>query len=203
MALATKVVRHWRADGVLVRDASPPTLRRHTDECLRRLATDCIDLLYLHAPDANVPVVESAGALVELLSEGKARAVGVSNLTVAQMEEFAAVCPIAACQPPDNLLQREIEAGVLNWCRDHNVAVLAYEPLAKGLLTGKFREGHVFPESDWRREAPLFQGEAWRRSLAVVERLHPIADDLGCPLGNRAAGNRRGAVRRQDARTDR
>ena len=182
MVVATKVGLHWASDGSLVRDASPATLRRHAEESLRRLETDCVDLLYLHAPDPKVPVAESAGAIKELLAEGKTRSVGVSNFTVAELDEFAAVCPIAACQPPYNMLQRQIETDVLPWCRARGVSVLVYEPLAKGLLTGKFRPDHVFSETDWRRKAPLFQGDAWHSSLALVERLRPIAADLGRSL---------------------
>jgi aryl-alcohol dehydrogenase-like predicted oxidoreductase len=182
MVIATKLGLHWTADGTLVRDASPAALLRQATESLRRLATDYVDLLYLHAPDPKVPVAESAAAFRELLDAGLTRSVGVSNLSVAEMEEFAAVCPIVACQPLYNMLQREIEADVLPWCRARGVAVLAYEPLAKGLLTGKFRQDHVFAESDWRRNSPLFQGEAWRNSLAFVERLRSIAAELSRTL---------------------
>jgi aryl-alcohol dehydrogenase-like predicted oxidoreductase len=180
--VATKVGLHWDAQGNVAHDASPATIHRHAEESLRRLQTDYIDLLYLHCPDPKVPVAESAGALKELLDAGKACSIGVSNFNVEQLEEFSAECPIAACQPLYNMLQREIEADVLPWCCEHGVSVLAYEPLAKGLLTGKFRRDHRFDESDWRLRSPLFQGPAWCRNLDLVDRLRPIAESAGRSL---------------------
>ena len=101
--IATKGGLHWDADGRMAHDASPETLRRQCEESLRRLGTDRVELLYLHAPDDNVPISESAGALKRLMNEGKTRAVGASNLNVAQLESFSAVCPLAAFQPPYNI----------------------------------------------------------------------------------------------------
>jgi aryl-alcohol dehydrogenase-like predicted oxidoreductase len=123
MVIATKGGLHWDAEGKQAHDASPAMLRRECEESLRRLETDYVDLYYLHAPDPKVPVAESAAALRKLMEEGKTRSVGVSNVTVAQLEEFAAVCPIAAYQPPYNMLQRQIEADTLPWCRRPNAAV--------------------------------------------------------------------------------
>jgi len=177
--MATKVGLYWDDQGNLLRDGSPEALRRHCHESLRRLGVDQVDLLYLHAPDEQVPVAESAGGLRRLMEEGKARSVGVSNFTVDELEAFASECPVAACQMLYNMLQRDIEAEVLPWCREHNVAVLAYEPLAKGLLAGKYGPDHVFAESDWRRQSPLFQGEAWQRNIELVDRLRPIAAAAG------------------------
>jgi aryl-alcohol dehydrogenase-like predicted oxidoreductase len=126
MVIATKGGIHWGPDGKQVRDASPAALRRECEESLRRLGTDRVEMLYLHAPDEKVPIAESAGALRTLMEEGKTRSVGASNLTLAQLEEFATECPIAACQPPYNMLQRQIEADVLPWCREHGVSVITY-----------------------------------------------------------------------------
>jgi aryl-alcohol dehydrogenase-like predicted oxidoreductase len=133
-----------------------------------------------------VPVAESAGALQELVAEGKTRSVGVSNFTVAELQQFAAVCPIAACQPLFNLLQQDVRRDILPWCLAHGVSVLAYEPLAKGLLTGKFRADHAFAESDWRRRSPLFQSPAWEQNLALVERLRALADRRGSTVAQLA-----------------
>ena len=94
---------------------------RECEESLQRLETDRVDLLYLHAPDKTVPVAESAGELKRLLDAGKTRAVGASNLALAQLDEFADECPLAAFQPPYNMLMRGIEADVLPWCRDRGV----------------------------------------------------------------------------------
>jgi aryl-alcohol dehydrogenase-like predicted oxidoreductase len=153
-------------------------LRRECEESLRRLETDYVDLYYLHAPDPKVPVGESAAALRKLMEKGKTRSVGVSNVTVAQLEEFAAACPIAAYQPPYNMLQRQIEADTLPWCRAHNVAVLVYWPLMKGLLAGKLRRDQSFA-GDSRRKYPMFQGEEYQQNLDLVEKLRDIAGETG------------------------
>jgi len=179
MVIATKAGLHWDAEGKQAHDASPATLRRECEESLRRLNTDCVDLFYLHAPDKNVPVAESAGALKGLLDAGKTRSVGASNLTPAQLEEFAAACPLAAFQPPYNMLQRQIEADILPWCREHNVAVLVYWPLLKGLLAGKLQRDRVFGPDDNRRKYPMFRGEEYQRNLDLVDNLRRIAAESG------------------------
>ncbi|HXT57867.1 MAG TPA: aldo/keto reductase, partial [Pirellulales bacterium] len=144
MVIATKGGIHWGPDGKQAKDGRPETLRRQCDESLRRLGTDRVELLYLHAPDPNVPVAESAGGLRELMDAGKTRSVGVSNATLAELEEFSAVCPLAAFQPHYNMLQREIEIDALPWCQACNVSVMVYWPLMKGLLAGKLPRDHVF-----------------------------------------------------------
>ena len=179
MVIATKGGIHWEPDGRAGRDASPATLRRQCEESLRRLETDRVELLYLHAPDANVPIAESAGALKSLMDEGKTRSVGVSNLTVAQLEAFAAECPIAAYQPPYNMLQRQIEADTLPWCRRHGVSVLVYWPLVKGLLAGRIGRDHVFAETDSRLKYPMFQGHQWQKNHDLIDKLRPIAAAAG------------------------
>jgi len=177
IVIATKGGLHWDRQGKMVKDGRPATLRRQCHESLQRLGFDHVDLLYLHAPAPNVPVAESAGALKQLLDEGKARAVGVSNVTVAQLDEFSAACALAAYQPPYNMLQRQVEADTLPWCRRHNVAVLVYWPLAKGLLAGKIGRDHVFAESDSRRKYPMFHGQEWTKNHDLLDRLREIAQD--------------------------
>jgi aryl-alcohol dehydrogenase-like predicted oxidoreductase len=186
VVLATKVGIYWDAAGGLQRTGRPELLRRHFQESLQRLQVEAVELLYLHAPADDAPLAETAGFFREALAEGKTRAVGVSNLSVAQMNTFAAECPIAACQVRYNLLQREIEADVLPWCRAHDVSVVAYEPLALGLLTGKFTRDHAFPADDWRRRSPLFCGDAWEKNLDAVERLRPAAAARGCSVAQLA-----------------
>ncbi|MEN6450587.1 MAG: aldo/keto reductase [Thermoguttaceae bacterium] len=179
MVIATKCGLHWDAAGRQAHDARPQTLRRQCEESLRRLSTDRVELLYLHAPDRNVPVAESAGELQRLLEEGKTRAVGASNLDVEQLEEFAAVCPLAAFQPPYNMLVREIEQDTLPWCREHGVAVLVYWPLMKGLLAGQIQRNQTFGPNDSRSRYPMFQGRELQRNLDLVDRLRGIAQAAG------------------------
>ena len=179
MVIATKGGLHWDAQGGQQRDASPETLRRECEESLCRLGTDRVDLLYLHAPDDKVPLAESAGGLKRLMEEGKTRAVGVSNLSLAQLEGFSAECPVAAFQPPYSMLQRTIEADTLPWCREHGVSVLVYWPLMKGLLAGKLWRDHVFAATDSRLKYPMFQGEEWLKNHDFVDELREIAADAG------------------------
>jgi aryl-alcohol dehydrogenase-like predicted oxidoreductase len=138
-----------------------------------------VELLYLHAPDDKVPPAESAGELRRLMDEGKTRSVGVSNLSLPQLEEFAGECPLAAFQPPYSMLQRTIEADTLPWCREHGVSVLVYWPLMKGLLAGKLSRDHVFAPTDSRLKYPMFQGEEWLKNQDFLDELRKIADDAG------------------------
>jgi aryl-alcohol dehydrogenase-like predicted oxidoreductase len=182
IVLATKVGVYWTPEGELQLTGRPDLLRRHFSESLRRLEVDQVDLLYYHAPAEDASPAETAGFFCELLDAGTTRAVGVSNLSVDQMIEFQSECPIVACQVRYNWLQREIESDIVPWCREHQVSVVAYEPLALGLLTGKFSREHRFAEDDWRCRSPLYSGEAWGRNLEVVERLRPMAARLRCTL---------------------
>jgi aryl-alcohol dehydrogenase-like predicted oxidoreductase len=188
VVLATKVGVYWDEDGGLQRTGRPALLRQHFEESLRRLEVEHVDLVYFHAPAEDAPVADTAGFFREVLAEGKIRAVGVSNLSVEQMEAFAAECPIVACQVRYNLLQREIEADILPWCRANEVSVVAYEPLALGLLTGKFARDHVFAQDDWRRRSLLFTGEAWTKNQDEIDRLRPMAAACGCSVAQLAVG---------------
>jgi len=178
IVIATKGGIHY-AEKKQGRDGSPATLRRECDESLRRLGTDRVDLLYLHAPDPNVPLAESAGTLKELLDAGKTRSVGLSNANVEQLAEFHAVCPLTAYQPHYNMLQREIEQSQLPWCIERGVSVIVYWPLMKGLLAGKLSRDHVFDPRDGRQKYPMFQGEEWRKNQDFLDRLRPIAAESG------------------------
>jgi aryl-alcohol dehydrogenase-like predicted oxidoreductase len=188
VVLATKVGVYWGQDGALQRTGNPRLLRQHLEDSLRRLEVAAVDLLYFHAPADDAPLAESAGFFRDVLAEGKTRAVGVSNLSVGQVQAFAAECPIVACQVRYNRLQREIEADILPWCRTHQVSVVAYEPLALGLLTGKFTRDYVFPDDDWRRRSPLVADDAWTNSLEEVDRVRPLAAARGCSLAQWAVG---------------
>jgi aryl-alcohol dehydrogenase-like predicted oxidoreductase len=182
VVLAGKCGIHWESGRRQCVDGRPSRLVQEVEESLRRLETDHLDLLYLHAPDATVPLEESARALQKLLETGKTRAIGVSNMTVEQLDRFIAVCPLSACQMPYNMLQRGIEATILPWCRSHDVAMVVYWPLMKGLLAGRMHRGQVFPESDSRHKYPMFSGVEFERNLDFVEAIRPVATRLGCDL---------------------
>ena len=178
IVIATKGGIHWE-DGKQAKDGSPATLRRQCDESLRRLRTDRVELYYLHAPDPNTPVAESAGAIRELIEAGKVRAAGLSNATIEQLEEFHRVCPLAAFQPHYNMLQREIEEAQLPWCHEHDVAVMVYWPLMKGLLAGKLPRDHIFDARDGRRKYPMYHGDEWQKNQDFLDELRPIAAETG------------------------
>jgi aryl-alcohol dehydrogenase-like predicted oxidoreductase len=183
VVIATKCGIGWGPDQKQLKDGRPETIRRQCDESLTRLGVDVIDLYYLHAPDPQVPVAESAGALRELLDAGKVRAVGVSNFhQVSQYEAFHAVCPISADQPHYNMLQREIEQERLPWCQLHGVSVMVYWPLMKGFLAGKLSRDHVWDPKDGRAKYPIFQGEQWTRTHDFLDKLRPIAARRLCSL---------------------
>jgi aryl-alcohol dehydrogenase-like predicted oxidoreductase len=178
MVIATKGGIHWGPDKQMAYDGRPKTLRRECEESLKRLQTDRVEIYYLHGPDPNVPVAESAAAIKRLIDEGKALSAGASNMNVEQLEAFARECPLSAFQPPYNMLQRQIEADTLPWCRERGVAVLVYWPLLKGLLAGKLCRDQTF-ENDSRRKYPQYRGEEWEKNLALVEQLRAIADEAG------------------------
>jgi aryl-alcohol dehydrogenase-like predicted oxidoreductase len=178
MIIATKGGLHWGPDGKQINDASPDALRRECEESLMRLNTDRVELYYLHAPDKNVPLAESAGELKRLKDQGKVLAIGVSNVNLSQLEEFAAECPLAAFQPPYNMLQREIESDTLPWCREHGVSVLVYWPFMKGLFAGKIDRAKLHSR-DNRQKYPQYQGEEWLKNLELVKKLGLIAKDAG------------------------
>ena len=178
IVIATKGGIHWE-NQVQAFDARADTLRRECEESLRRLNTDHIDLYYLHAPDPQTPVGIAAATMRDLIDSGKVRCVGVSNVNVKQLQEFAAVCPISAYQPHYNMLQREIENSQLPWCIEHDVSVMVYWPLMKGLLAGKLSRSHVFDSKDGRQKYPMYHGDEWQRNQDFLDKLRSIATDVG------------------------
>ena len=179
IVIATKGGIHWGADGERLLRGDEETLRRECDESLVRLGTDHVDLLYLHAPDPETPIAESAGALKRLMDDGKTRSVGVSNCSVDQLDIFQAECPITAVQPPFNMLQREIGSDIVPWCLKRDVSIVVYWPLLKGLLAGKLSRDHIFSEGDGRPKYPMFQGEQWQKNQDLVDELRLIAAEAG------------------------
>ncbi|MFT5302583.1 MAG: aryl-alcohol dehydrogenase-like predicted oxidoreductase [Mariniblastus sp.] len=175
VVIATKCGIHWNDDGGREIDGRSQTLVAQCEESLRRLQTDHVDLLYLHAPDPRIPIAESATALQSLLHSGKTRTVGVSNFSVSQMTEFHSICPITACQPAYNMLQRQIEHDIVPWCLAHQASIVPYWPLLKGLLAGKLPRDYQFQPGDGRPKYPMFQGEEWERNQDFLDELRKIA----------------------------
>jgi aryl-alcohol dehydrogenase-like predicted oxidoreductase len=172
--IATKVGLEWR-DGKVWRNSSAARIRLEVEQSLRRLRTDRIDLYQVHWPDPLVPIEETAEALARLLNEGKIRAIGVSNYSPAQMAEFRKVAPIHSVQPPYNLFEREAESGVLPYAAQHDIAVLCYGALCRGLLTGTIGATTKFNGDDLRRSDPKFQQPRFSQYLAAVAALDRYA----------------------------
>jgi aryl-alcohol dehydrogenase-like predicted oxidoreductase len=172
--IATKGGLEWR-DGKVWRNSSPERIRREVEDSLRRLATDYIDLYQIHWPDPLVPIHDTAAALGDLLKEGKIRAIGVSNFSAAQMAQFRQVAPIHAVQPPYNLFEREAEADVLPYAAQHDIAVLCYGALCRGLLAGTITAATQFEGDDLRRRDPKFQAPRFPQYLAAVAALDRFA----------------------------
>jgi aryl-alcohol dehydrogenase-like predicted oxidoreductase len=162
----------------LVRDSSPAWLRRGVEESLGHLGSDYIDIYQVHWPDPNTPFAETAAALEELVAEGKIRHVGVSNFDAEEMADFERAGPLETLQPPYHMLRRDIEHSILPHCAAHDIGVLAYGPLAHGLLSGRFTRDTRLAPDDWRHGSDLFSGEAYRRNLEIVEHLRELAADL-------------------------
>ena len=158
------------------RNLRPDSIREECDASLRRLGVDVIDIYQCHWPDSTTPIAETMGALLDLQRAGKVRAIGVSNFSPEQMAECLRHGRIDSDQPKYNALERGIETDVLPCCRENNLSVFAYSPIAQGLLTGKVTVDRQFPEGDVRRNKPLFSTANRKRVLDMLERLRPVAD---------------------------
>jgi aryl-alcohol dehydrogenase-like predicted oxidoreductase len=174
VVIATKTGLEWK-DGIVFRNASRDRILREVEDSLRRLRTDYIDIYQVHWPDPLVPIEETAAAMQTLFDQGKIRAIGVSNFSVAQIEHFRRVGKLHAVQPPYNLFEREIEAELLPYCRQSNLATLTYGALCRGLLSGKLQADAHFTGDDLRTSDPKFQAPRYSQHLAAVRLLDQFA----------------------------
>jgi len=182
----TKCGLRWDTQGRIRRDLSPASIREECEASLRRLRMEVIDLYQIHWPSDGAGEIEAAwGALADLQQAGKVRWIGVSNFDAGQMRRALAIAPVTSLQPPYSMIRRDIEAEVLPLCQRQGIGVIAYSPMASGLLTGTMTRERLagLPADDWRRGEPMFQEPALSRHLAVVERLRPIAARHGCSPG--------------------
>lgn len=147
---------------------------------LKRLQTDIIDLYYLHRIDASIPIEETAGAMGELVKEGKVRAIGFSEISSASLRRAHAVHPVTAVQSEYSLWTRDPEDGILETCAELGVAFVAYSPLGRGFLTGQIKNESDFEAGDYRRFSPRFQGENFQKNLDLVAALEKLAQQKNC-----------------------
>ena len=174
VVIATKTGLEWK-DGNVFRNASRDRILREATDSLRRLHTDYIDVYQVHWPDRLVPIEETAEAMQTLFDQGKIRAIGVSNFSVAQIERFRRVAQLHVVQPPYNLFEREIEAELLPYCRQSGLATLTYGALCRGLLSGKLQADAHFQGDDLRLTDPKFHPPRYAQYLTAVRRLDEFA----------------------------
>jgi aryl-alcohol dehydrogenase-like predicted oxidoreductase len=183
--IATKTGLEWSASGVFT-NSTEARLRSELEDSLRRLGTDYIDLYQVHWPDPLIPIEETAALLGGFQREGKVRALGVSNFSVAQMEEFRTIAPLVSDQPPYNIFDRQIDQAtpqgeaILPWCKANGVAVLCYSPLCRSLLAGRVHRGMKFEAGDIRSVDPKFQLPRFSQYMTAVARLSNFASERYC-----------------------
>ncbi len=174
----------------IMRDPANPAVRgingkrdyvkKACENSLKRLGTDVIDLYYLHRVDPNTPIEETAGAMGELVKEGKIKGIGFSEIAPATLRQAHAVHPVSAVQTEYSLWTRDPEDGILATCRELGIAFVAYSPLGRGFLAGQIKKFEDFAENDYRRFSPRFQGENFKKNLDLVEKITALAAKKGC-----------------------
>lgn len=177
--------RVWDDNRNVMDDQRAASIRQHVENSLRRLQLDVIDLYQMHWPYPTEQLEEGWGALDQLRQEGKVRAIGVSNYSVAEMQRIQAVAPIDALQPPYSILRPEIGQEILPFCQQNNIGVLVYSPMQSGLLTGAMTKERIenLPDTDWRKNSPNFQEPRLSRVLALADLLRQIGEAHGRTAG--------------------
>ncbi len=160
-------------------DGSPENCRRAVEGSLRRLRTDVIDLYYLHRVDSATPIEETVAAMAELVVEGKVRAIGLSEASGATIRRAAKIHPIAAVQSEYSIFSRDIEVSVIPACIEVGASLVAYSPLGRGMLTGRFTT-ETLGEGDWRLTTPRYQGDAFAANVALVDEIEAASSARSC-----------------------
>jgi aryl-alcohol dehydrogenase-like predicted oxidoreductase len=179
--IATKFgpTRDFETGAVTGLDGSRANCRRAVEGSLQRLRTDVIDLYYLHRVDPATPIEETVAAMAELVSEGKVRAIGLSEASGDTIRRAAKVHPISAVQSEYSIFSRDIEADVIPACLEVGASLVAYSPLGRGMLTGRFKT-ETLGEGDWRLTTPRYQGEAYAANVALVDEIEALASTKSC-----------------------
>ena len=164
---------------LIVNNGRPEHVRQSIDDSLRRLDTDHVDLYQLHRVDPKVPVEETWGAMAEALAAGKVGHLGLSEVTVEEIKRAQAVHPVTSVQSELSLWTRDRFTDVLPYCQEQGIAFLAYAPLGRGFLAGRFSSFDDLPDDDFRRRLPRFQRDALRTNLAIAGRVREIAERSG------------------------
>ena len=182
VVLATKfgIVRDPDKSGIRGLNGKPEYVRRSCEGSLRRLGVDHIDLYYQHRIDRDTPIEETVGAMAELVKEGKVRYLGLSEASAKTLRRAVKVHSIAALQSEYSLWTRDPEDEILATCRELGIGLVAYSPLGRGFLAGRFKRFEDFSPDDNRRNFPRFQGENFQKNLDVVRQVEEIAKQKGC-----------------------
>ncbi len=181
LVVATKFGFRFDENNIRTVDGSPANVRRACDGSLDRLGIDAIDLFYQHRVDPEVPIEETVGAMAELVSAGKVRALGLSEANPETLRRAVKIHPIAALQSEYSLWSREVSTnGVLATCRELGIAFVPYSPLGRGFLTGAIQKVSDLDQTDWRRTNPRFTEEALRSNLKLAEAVKELAAKKGC-----------------------
>jgi aryl-alcohol dehydrogenase-like predicted oxidoreductase len=181
VVLATKFGNVRSEDGTFLGiNGKPDYVRQACDASLQRLGVDTIDVYYQHRVDPNTPIEETVGAMAELVTQGKVRFLGLSEAAPQTVRRAQAVHPIAALQTEYSLWSREPEEALLATCRELGIAFVAYSPLGRGFLTGRFHTPDDLAPNDWRRNNPRFQGENFQRNLDLAATVQALAKQKGC-----------------------
>jgi aryl-alcohol dehydrogenase-like predicted oxidoreductase len=182
VVLATKfgIVRDPSQPGIRGVNGKPEYVRKSCEGSLRRLGVDHIDLYYQHRIDRDTPIEETVGAMAELVKEGKVRYLGLSEANAKTLHRAVKVHPIAALQSEYSLWTRDPEDEILATCRELGIGLVAYSPLGRGFLAGRFKRFEDFSPDDNRRNFPRFQGENFQKNLDVVRQVEEIAREKGC-----------------------
>jgi aryl-alcohol dehydrogenase-like predicted oxidoreductase len=181
VVLATKFGNERGEDGSFLGvNGRPDYVRKSCDGSLQRLGVDHIDLYYQHRVDRTVPIEETVGAMADLVREGKVRFLGLSEAAASTVRRANQEYPITALQTEYSLWTRDPEDEILPLCRELGIGFVAYSPLGRGFLTGRFRTFEDLPEDDYRRNSPRFQGENFQRNLDLVQRVEEIARRKRC-----------------------
>ncbi|MCX5769501.1 MAG: aldo/keto reductase [Candidatus Hydrogenedentes bacterium] len=166
----------------IYRNLRPQSIRYECEQSLERLGVDTIDLYQCHWPDPTTDLDDTMDTLLDLQRQGKIRAIGVSNFSVDQIKQCMKKGVVASDQPKYNPLERDVEKDILPFCADNNIGVLAYRPLAQGVMTGKVSINREFKGDDVRKHHPWYTPENRRRILNMLEKIKPIADGHNATL---------------------
>jgi aryl-alcohol dehydrogenase-like predicted oxidoreductase len=180
VVVATKFGNVWSTGSILSVRGDPRYVRECCDASLKRLGLDVIDLYYQHRVDPRTPIEDTVGALADLVKAGKVRYLGLSEAAPATIRRAAKVHPIAALQTEYSLWSRDVEEEILPTVRELGIGFVAYSPLGRGFLTGRFQTIDDLPVDDWRRNMPRFQGDNFQKNVQLVKEIEEMAAAKGC-----------------------